>query len=281
MSRRLEAPALIAVFVLSSCDANPLTLAYRPVTIPDPSVYLVQSRVPDGNPATPQRASDPFTYRRLDWPGGEAGDSVVTANGSFVTVFDYPPFGVPFDAAAGDGGEVYVIEGGKVRITMTQDGSKPGITKFDGPDGWFVFDDRVTNSRSCKTARIGGAQAYTCSWRQTLNVPFKIGETINIVPVDSIISEHRAGGEDVPQAPIERFVLGAGWGRIQWEWWVHPTAVQASGRTPPTALTLNERCPSLGLPDPPNGLIRVDCRLNTRIEPQDGSTSLLTYGWGQ
>jgi hypothetical protein len=93
----------------------------------------------------------------------QASDTVAADDGrSFVTTSDYPSYGGHFDASTGDGGEVYVVENGVVRISETQDGSKPGITYFvaKGGTGWLLFDNKVpTGSWRCETARVRAASS--------------------------------------------------------------------------------------------------------------------------
>jgi hypothetical protein len=253
-----------------------------PVTIATAD-YLAQSRKPDGNPATPQRASDPLNYRRFDLGLHiQASDTVAADDGrSFITTWDYPPYGGHFDASTGDGGEVYVVENGVARISETQDGSKPGITYFvaKGGTGWLLFDNKApTGSWRCETARLRAASspdadvklgpAYTCWRHELLTLPFVINGSPSAMQVEAIISEHHDGQPDRTRT-IERFVMGRGWGRLVWEYW-------AVSGTPPS--NLSQRCPGIGIPDP-SGMVRMDCRYSTMIEAKNGAASVAAFAW--
>src|SRR5579862_2168202 len=100
----------------------------------DVGAYLLQLRCPNGAltvavacvGARPQQASDPMLLRRHDWPapvGYMAQDAIEGPLGP-ETLWSFAPFRA-FSPSRGDGGEVYRIQGGMVRISLTQDGGKP------------------------------------------------------------------------------------------------------------------------------------------------------------
>lgn len=195
-------PVLIALIlmVMVGCGGN----SQPPVTISDLSVYLVQSRCPDGglpttcsNPVL-QRAVDLMSWRR--WDGlDQISDGAIMPNGSFVTTWAYGSG--PFDAARGDGGEVMTSDGTTARIVATQDGSKPGIQRFTT---WGLFNNKtIPCSRGWTAVDIFGR---ACS----ATVTYPAG-----VVADTIISEHF----DNPnyQGKMERFYMAKGWGRLVWE----------------------------------------------------------------
>lgn len=262
--------AVVCLMILAACDGAP-AVPTPSATIPDVTVYLAQARCPDGSPplgcagAAPQRASDPMLWRRRDWPlpGYQISDSVA-APGYFVTTWSYPPFG-PFAAANGDGGEVYVVDGGKVRICCTQDGGKPGVIQRFA--NWWLLDDRTPSGAWRQGDKLGRAR------RETVTFPAS-GYGLTEIAADTIVSEHydrqNLGGK------MERFYLAAGWGRLLWQAWSPPNPLF------PPASDLAARCPGVSWDGPPPehpDWILQDCRLSTNLVPADGSMSVDAYGW--
>ena len=107
-------------------------------------------------------------YRRHDLPapaGYQIGDCVAGS-----CIFSYPPFG-PFAVAKGDGGDHYQVDGGWVRIDLTQDGGKPGVLQhFVGPtcggDGWVLFrQDAPTGHWTEMDARLANTDDGHCPSR--------------------------------------------------------------------------------------------------------------------
>lgn len=267
---------LIVLGITASCV---YVIPDQPVILsPDLASYLAQDRCQsDGGPpiavcsATPQRASDPMRWRRSDWPapGRQIEDSVVSDDGSyFITTWSYPPHG-PFRAENGDGGEVYTVRDGAAWICCTQDGSKPGITRFDGIWAWWLFDQHVAVGR-WRTGAVGNRARAR---RETIAFP-ATGFGLREIVADTVISEMYYG-VDHDGVGMERFYMGRGWGRLAWQAWSAPGVRQP---TPDIA----ERCPAFPWSGPPDihpDWALVDCRVVTNLVPADGSLSVAAYGW--
>ena len=166
-----------------------------------------------------------------------------------------------------NGGEVYVVEGGIVRICCTQDGGKPGVIQRFAD--WWLFDDRTPAG----AWRQGHPKSR--ARRETVTFPAS-GYGLASITADTIISEHydwlNLDGK------MERIYLGAGWGRLLWQAWVPPavTAIQP----PPSDLAA--RCPSVSWDGPPPerpDWVLYDCRLVTNLVAEDGSMSVSIFGW--
>ncbi len=205
-------------------------------------------------------------WRRRDWPlpGYQTSDSVVSTDGSYyVTTWSYPPFG-PFVAVNGDGGEVYTVSGGVVRICCTQDGGKPGVMqRFTD---WWLFDDQTP------TGAWRQYDAKSRARRETVAFPAS-GYDATQLTVDTIVSEHYDNvGLD---GKMERFYMVAGWGRLLWQAWWPPSPFP-----PPSDLAA--RCPGVSWDGPPAehpDWHLQDCRLTTNLVPADGSMSVDGFGW--
>lgn len=232
--------AVAVAIALAGCGGH--SSPPPPVTIPDMAAYLAQSRTCDGNPATPLRDTDPIICRRFDFGHWQASESFLAGDGRAITTWSYAPWR-EFNAANGDGGELYVIDGDAARITQTQDGGTPGVQVFPVP--WTVITSRTVDC----------AQGWT-----TYNLLERGCRTVvsypNIGPVDTVVSEH--GDANL----TERLFLARGWGRLAWQ-------AHTAGEPIPDLAT---RCPDFGWNHPPrDGLRLVDCRYTVNVEPADGS----------
>src|SRR5205085_2950220 len=129
-----------------------------PVSTIDPKDFLVPWVCEDGRleiadpgcKSHPMTSSEPHMMRIHDLPGSNstlAGYQVGTGwmmkdrLDHYVVPYSYEPWNE--QKLPNDGGEVYVVEGDNVRALLTQDGSKPFIQVFQGPecggDGWFLW----------------------------------------------------------------------------------------------------------------------------------------------
>ncbi len=276
-------------------------LAAEPA-IAQPGLFLAQQRCSDGmlevaEPgcpgAAPQRAADSMRMRRHDWPGPDGyqiEDSVLADDGaSYVTTMSFAPFG-RFDASHGDGGEVYVVERGRVRIAITQDGGQMGVVQgFLGHEcggtGWILFDQDAPSGhwadmvaklkgRPAGAACLATSHAYTRYRLQTVSVPFLIRGASTAISRPTIISEHFNAATLARSTAMERFFLMQGVGRVIWEVWSRGDA----GGPPPSDLA--RRCPGTAWSTPPAPGWRLsDCRYATNLRPAGGSLSVDAYGW--
>lgn len=266
-----------------------------PVTITDPLAFLVQGRCPDGllqvaEPACPARAqlaTDPMRMRRHDWPppkGYMAQDAVVGPDGP-ETLWDFIPLGV-FQPAAGDGGEVYAVEGDLVRIALTQDGGKPYLQGFYGKgcggSGWIAFrTDAPTGRWAGVVARLGDApvpgackassRAFTRYRLEAVAAPWIIhGRRVELT-LPTVISEHYNSGSIARASRMERSFFARGAGRIIWEAWTTGAV---------TSPDLQVRCPGSNWSAPPGPGWRLsDCRYATNLVIEDPVMTATTFGW--
>ncbi len=209
-----------------------------PVTIPDPMSYLAQSRLANGDTATPLHATDPMTYRRFDFGHVQSSDSFLTGPASAITAWSYSPWG-PFVDANGDGGEGYELQGDTVRITTTKNPFVPTAAiswvalrtdTIDCARGWTTYSPV---ERGCKAS---------------VSYP-------GIGLVDTVISEHLNPVEQF----AERIFLARGWGRLAWQ------TFRASG------LPAADRCPDFGWNTYAGDWVLTDCRYAVNIEPAGGT----------
>jgi hypothetical protein len=257
--------ALPALLLLAACGSgggglsSPIAEVPAAVTIADPMAYLVQSRNPDGNAATPLQAADSWSYVRRDFGGYQAAQAFQTGPGSAALIWSYPPFG-PFVAGNGDGGETYRIDGGgNVYIASTQDGGKPGVVTQFG-DGWWAFDQYVPD---CSAGWRNGPDGLGRACHQVITFP---GSPAPLT-ADTIVSEHYALPGQT--GPMERAFYAQGWGRVAWMAFNQPGCVQVDPA----------RAPAISAFDTGPGPAKCDERLNTNIVPAEGSMSGDRFGW--
>ena len=290
----IRALAMLAVLATAACATGGET-----ATRIDPAPFLAQMRCADGalqvaEPncvgAAPQRAGDRMRMRRHDWPGPvgyQIGDSYVAANGTdYETIFSYPPFG-RFTAANGDGGEIYRIERGMVRIAGTEDGGQMGVVqgfygKGCGGTGWVLFgSDAVSGRWTALVARLNGAPAgracsadnvaYTRYRLEQVSIPFLIGGSRVARTLPTIISEHYDDRSIAQSHAMERSFMAKGVGRAIWEAWT--TDAPASHDT-------DQRGPGTAWSTPPAPGWRLgDCRYATTLVADTGARSGAAYAW--
>ena len=266
-----------------------------PTTIPDPVAFLVQARCPDGRlqvaepdcPARPQRASDPMLERRHDWPGPVgfvAQDTLIGPDGP-ETLWDFAPFGA-FSAAKGDGGEVYAVEAGTVRISVTQDGGKPYLQGFYGRScggaGWIAFrTDAPTARWASVVARLSDQPVPSpCRTSSTSVTRYRLERVTARWIIDgqprslalpTVISEHYNSSSLDRASRMERSFFARGVGRIIWEAWT---------KGAPMGADLQTRCPGSDWSGPPGpGWKLSDCRTTTNLVADDGRMSGQAFGW--
>ena len=237
---------LVAALALQGC-------APAAPSVPHPETYLAATRCEDGLPAVLAtrcsgpaltRASDLLVYRHRDWARPETGqieDSWVDGD-RYVTTFSYPP-NRAFVPANGDGGDVLVVDGDRVRIDYTQNGLPGGGTiagYWVGPrcggDGWLVFDVYAPSEQwASRISRLAGSttgrddcpplvRALTRWRRVAAPVPFRYSGVQISQKMQVIVSEHYDADAIVRARAMERMVLADGYGRVVWEaWTVNPS----------------------------------------------------------
>jgi hypothetical protein len=244
-----------------------------PTPMPTPAMdvyaYLAQSKMLDGNTATPQRESDALFFRRQDFGSYQISDSLLADDGSYaITTWSHSPFG-PFVAANGDGGEQYIVEGSTVRIAATQDGGKPGVQWLNGPQcggtGWVLFRADATRDWKSLVAQLNDVSTPTeCSLDKLspsytryriADVTFPILGTI-----EAVISEHYDAATIADSTAMERFFMAKGWGRLVWQSW---------GRAP-ARIDLSARCLDFGW-NSLEGWQLNDCREAVNVIKTNGS----------
>ena len=289
-------PLVGAALALALGGCGRAAPALGPTTIADPTAFLVQMRCPDGRlevaepgcaGAAAQTEADPMRMRRRDWPppdGYVAQDAILGADGP-ETIWSTPPFG-PFVAAHGDGGEIYAVEGGTVRIVATQDGGKPYLQGFYGArcggTGWTLFrSDAPTGRWASLVARLSDlrvgspcfawSSALTRYRLEAVSAPWIVDRQRREIVRPTVIAEHYDRGSIAAATSMERSLFAKGVGRIVWEAW--------SRRAAPAA-ELAARCPGTAWSTPPApGWRLVDCRYATNTTAADGMMSGAAFGW--
>ncbi len=252
------------------------------ITLSDFTPYLAQYRCSDGSIPTncanpiPRRGGDTMLWRKHDYradtlPGGyEASDGIQSADGAyFATVWTFDPFD---GSSAGDGGEAYVIENGRVRATATQDGGSPGvIQRFVGAScggsGWLLFDNQAQSGAwRDEVARLSVStdpnacpplgQAYT-RWRfETLPIAFNLFGVPTTLTLRCLVYEHGDAPTIALWVSMEQAAWCEDWGRVWWGAYAHGPASPSPGRVP--------ALPWPGPPERPDMTLQ-DARLNTNI----------------
>ena len=267
---------VLPALLLAACSGHSslLPVAPLPTTISDPGAFLAPD-VPD------------LTTRRHDWgnlpDGYMISDSIVHTPGSlYATDWTFNPFW-PFDAARGDGGEVYQISGDTVTISDTQDGGTPGIQHFQGAEcgwsGWVVFKtDAPTGSWASLVAKLNDKPAgspctsanpaFTRYRVESVAIPFLIGGVRQDITTPTVISEHYDDTTLDNSTDMERSFFAQGVGRVIWEAW---------SKNPHPGADLPERCPGTAYSvAPAPGWVFEDCRTNTNVQPAGGTAP---SGW--
>jgi hypothetical protein len=329
MALGMKKPAILwGCFLWLGCTPAPPPPPVPAITIPDLTLYLAQGRCPDGSPEmgcvadVPQRASDPMLWRKHDYgtptDGYVAMDGVESDDGTwFATVWSFAPYD-KFNSALGDGGEMYVVENGTVRVTATQDGGTPGMQYFVGPKcggtGWIAFDNKAPTGAWRDTVATLGDQpdptacpplnaSYT-RWRmETLTIPFRTfgfraipGPTWRLLPTSSgtrSLSRWRdlaAASVGVVQSLTLRCIVYEHWNGAsiasavdveQAVWCAGWGRVWWAKYSPGPVTDLGYRLPAIPWPAPPErpDFNIKDARLNTNIVAADGSMSATVFGW--
>lgn len=268
---------IVALFILTGCANIPRLPPLGGATIINPSSFLA----PDGVTAETVQ-----TVRRRDLPrpdGYQFTDAWRADDGSYVSAFSFgPPHAAEaFNPARGDGGEVYVIEGPTVRITETQDGGKPYLQVFTGPQcggtGWILFrNDAPTGRWASMVASLGdpppgggcSAGSRSFSRYRLETVALQWGTETRIAP--TVISEHYNRASLSASTEMERSFFVQGVGRAVWEAW---------GRNGSRGASLDIRCPPTAYSVPPSaGWQLLDCRYATNDVVTNPFTGA-AYGW--
>lgn len=199
----------------------------------------------------------------------------------------------PVSQYPGNGGEVYVVSGHMVRISVTQDGGKkdsagkPYLQGFYGAHcggtGWIAFrDDAPTGSWKTVTASLKGlpvpstcaasSKALTRYRLEDVQIPFGPSEagTPILETLPCIISDHFNTGSLSTASALERSIWCKGVGRAVWEAW--------STKAPP--VDPSPRCPGSNAPAVPAGWKLADCHYATRlVAAPDPAMTGDAFGW--
>ena len=281
---------LLALLLLCGCVTH---TPVGPPTITDPASFLTQLRCMDGGleiaepgcVSAPQKATDAVTMRRHDWPaptGYAVFDAPIGVDGP-ETIWDYAPFG-DFVAANSDGGEVYVVAGNTVRISITQDGGTPGLQGFYGArslgTGWVAFrTDAPTGSWATMVAALKDcpvpssiclptSQAFTRYRLENVALPWIIGGAPQSITLPTIISEHYDKSTLAASSNMERSLFVQGVGRAVWESWSRTNVLPVQAN----------RCPGTAWSTSPGpGWVLNDCRYGTNVV--SGPADVPVYTW--
>lgn len=270
-------------------------------TITDPAAFLVAWVCPSGAPelieqgcsgARPMQAKDRRTLRPHDLPGRNigpeawiSGDSWTMPDGRFASIYAFAPWREWTPPR--DGGEIYAVDGDRARAVSTQDGGKPYLQIFQGPecggDGWALFwNDAPTGRWAARVARLSDgppgaacaplAGAYTRYRLETVDVRLMIDGAPTTRRIRTVISQHfdhpTIGGSQA----MEEFYLGERVGRYRWSSYTVE---------PPAGHDLDLRCPTrpfTGVPEDRRFQLN-DCRDFTNFRTHGGAFRGERYGW--
>lgn len=300
--------SLILAFALAGCGGggdNEVAAVQAAAAPPPPSAptvsledYLVPWMCPSGRPelAEPGCASRPFqaadvqAMRLHDLPGSNSGPEAyhvgggwVLRPGRYVVPFSYAPWRAW--TLPDDGGEVYAAEGDRARAVATQDGGKPYLQVFQGPecggDGWllFVASDLRTGSWASRVARltigkVGDAchpmgSAFTRYRIEDVDWPITIDGKPETRRLSTIISQHFDHATVGESQAMEEFYFARHAGRLRWTSYT---------RGAPVGADLDMRCPPRPFTGEP-GFRLNDCRDLTNLRTDDAGMSGDRYGW--
>lgn len=297
--------SVLCFLLLTSCGGSVTT---QPQTSIDPRDFLYTRICGDGSlwvlnqgcQSQIAQGATPVVTWRYDWAHpdqAQVQNTYVLDDGSgWVATFSYPPH-LAFNAANGDGGDVYVTDGTTVRISYTQNGDGHGGTVAGwwvgarcGGTGWVSYD-AYTDDRGWRewTARLRGStdpsacppldSAYTrARVVRRLPVYFILQDpqgsvTTRTVPLDAVVSEHYAGATLEGSSQMERQVHVAGVGpSVYWEAWV---------RNPPE-MSASYRCdgaPGANASPPGDGWVLWDRRCRTVVRYASPVMTGNQWGW--
>jgi hypothetical protein len=298
--------AAILCLALGACgggggDNEVMAPQPQPVTPPaasfDLTAYLAPWACADGKlelvaSCADARAIQPADPRRMelrDLPGSnsgpegyQVGGGWALGNGRFVSIYSYSPWGPR--TPPHDGGEVYAVEGDRARAVATQDGGKPYLQVFQGPEcggeGWALFwADAKEGAWTERVARLSiGQVGEACKPLGQALTRYRIEDVkvtvlVDGVPTDrtirTVISQHFDHATVAQSEAMEEFYLGFHVGRYRWSSYT---------LGPPAGADLGMRCPARPFSGAP-GFRLNDCRDNTNLRTADGTMSGDRYGW--
>jgi hypothetical protein len=241
---------------------------------------------PDAHPIT---AQEPLRMRPHDLPGRNSdelayqiGGGWVISPGRFASIWSYRPWGrwtLP-----DDGGEVYAAEGDTARAVMTQDGGKPYLQVFQGPecggDGWLLFaTDAQPDRWTERVARLSGGrvgepchplgQALTRYRISDIDLEFTHDGVRERYKVRTVITQHFDHETIAKSQAMEEFYFGYHVGRYRWSSYT---------RSAPMGADLDLRCPARPYTGE-GGFTLNDCRDLTNLRSGDGAMTGAGYGW--
>ena len=302
--------SLFCLLLLTSCGGGgSVTPPPPPQATIDPRAFLYTRICGDGSlwvlnqgcQYQVAQGATPVVTWRYDWAHpdqAQVQNTYVLDDGSgWVATFSYPPH-LAFDAANGDGGDVFVYDGETVRISYTQNGDGRGGTAAGwwvgarcGGTGWVSFD-KYTGDQGWREwlAKLRGAtdpqacpssldSAYTRA-RVVRGLPVYLvlqdllgNVTTRTVPLDAVVTEHYAGPTLAGATQMERQVHVANVGpSVYWEAWVKNPPEQPAAYQCPGAEGWN------GPPDG-SGWVLWDRRCRTVVRTADPVITGDQWGW--
>lgn len=300
--------ALILCLLLGACSEDDEAASAGaanssvPVTMTGPANirledYLVPWMCDDGVMAMaepscsahPARADEMLRMRPHDLPGRnsddlgyQVGGGWTLAPGRYAAIYSYRPWREW--TLPDDGGEVYAAEGTTARAVMTQDGGKPYVQVFQGPecggDGWLLFRTDAVPGRWIETVarltigKVGDpchpmGEALTRYRVEDLAVRFSNNGVPEQWIVRTVIVQHFDHSTVAKSQAMEEFYFGYHVGRYRWSSYT---------RAAPVGADLDIRCPVRPFTGEA-GFTLNDCRDLTNLRSDDDAMSGERYGW--
>jgi hypothetical protein len=290
--------------LLASAQSQPQAqISSAPVSTIDPKDFLVPWVCEDGRleiadpgcNSRPMTSSEPQMMRVHDLPAPNGPSAGYQVGGGwmmkgrpdhYVSPFSYKPW--KEQRLPDDGGEVYVVKGNIVRILLTQDGSKPFIQVFQGPecggDGWLLWvnTELKPGQWSQRIARLAIGQvgqkckslgpALTRYRLEYVNMTVLVDDQPVQRRVKTIIVQHYDHNTVSKSQQLEEFYFGEHIGRYRW------SAYTTKAR--PASAELAMRCPPRAYTGDSDARFKLsDCRDLTNYRTADGSMSGDLYDW--
>lgn len=240
----------------------------------------------------PVQANDPLTLRPHDLPGRNiglegwiAGGGWTISDGRYASIYAFAPWREWTPPR--DGGEIYAVNGDLARAVSTQDGGKPYLQVFQGPecggDGWALFwNDAPTGRWAARVTRLSiGQSGATCAPLTGSYTRYRVEDIEVMMTVDdapmtrrirTVISQHFDHPTIDGSTAMEEFYLGEHVGRYRWSSYTV---------APPRGDDLDLRCPVrpfTGVPENPRFRLN-DCRDLTNYRSHHGAFTGERYGW--
>jgi hypothetical protein len=281
---------------IGSAGTSPVPTAGEGLNLAD---FVVPWICPDGRPeivegrcgAHPQAVQDVQAMRFHDLPGSNSTDEAYQVGGGwtlganrYVAIYSYSPWRewrLP-----DDGGEVYAVEGDHVRAVMTQDGGKPYLQVFQGPecggDGWMLFwSDAPTGRWAERVVRLAiGKEGDPCHPMGQSLTRYRVEQVPWTLFVDgkpethverTVVVQHYDRETIAKSQAMEEFYLVRHAGRLRWSSYT---------TSAPRGADLSLRCPSRPYTGDSDPRFRLnDCRDLTNLRSDSEAMTGERYGW--